>query len=210
MNVELIEKEFDDKELSNRTGSYGKLLTYITYAAYVRRMNEVFEYEWSCEVTQLDYQEDEVIAVVKVTAESVSKTQAGGKRITRNKEGKTISLGDDVKAAISTAFKKACQMFGIGLYLADGESDADTSSSQPQTTTSRTNGTITQAQIGLIKKVRTEMGMSREDVQSLCEEMFKTQAISSLNKTQASTFINALKVVKQTSGTGAPSAETSV
>ena len=108
MNTELIEQEFDDKDLHNRPGSYGKLLTYISYPAYVRRMNCVFDYQWSSDLVQLDFKESEVIAVVKVTADGISKTQAGGKRITRNKAGETISLGDDVKACITTAFKKAC------------------------------------------------------------------------------------------------------
>ena len=67
MNTELIEKEFEEKDVSNRPGSYGKLLTYISFPAYVRRMNAVFDYNWSSDLTQLEFKEGEVIAVVKVT-----------------------------------------------------------------------------------------------------------------------------------------------
>ena len=196
MNTELIEQEFDDKDLHNRPGSYGKLLTYISYPAYVRRMNEVFDYQWSSDVEQLDFQESEVIAVVKVTAEGISKTQAGGKRITRNKAGETISLGDDVKACITTAFKKACQMFVIGIYLAEADDDEVSGNTRPTPTTSRTNGTISENQLKLIKQVRTEMGMEPDEVQNLAMEMFKVP-VTGLNKTQASTFIQSLKMAKQ-------------
>ena len=200
MNTELVEKEFDDKDLQNRTGNYGKLLTYITYPAYVRRMNEVFDYQWSSDLEQLQFKEEEVIAVVKVTAEGISKTQAGGKKISVNKKGKIISLGDDTKAAISTAFKKACQMFGVGLYLAGIDDEEVAHLDTPARTASRTNGGISEAQLKFIKDLRTGMSMSVEEVQAVCEEMFKTKNVLSLNSTQASTFIQALKVAKQNGG----------
>ena len=196
MNTELIDQVFDDKDLHNRPGSYGKLLTYISYPAYVRRMNEVFNYEWSSDLVQLDFKENEVIAIVKVTACGISKTQAGGKRITRNKAGEAMSLGDDVKAAITTAFKKASQMFGIGIYLAEGDDEEVSDNGRPTPTTARTNGTITENQLKLIKQVRTEMGMEVNEAQNLCQQMFSVP-ITELNKTQASTFIQSLKVAKQ-------------
>jgi hypothetical protein len=201
MNTELIEMEFDEKDVFNRPGSYGKLLTYISYPAYVRRMNLVFDYNWSCDVTQLDIRDDEVIAVVKVTAEGTSKMQAGGKRITKNKNGQVVSLGDDVKSAITIAFKKASQMFGIGLYLCGSDDDEEVrDNGRPQPTTSRTNGTITESQLKFIKELRASMGMSVEEVKTHCQEMFKTEDVMSLNTTQASTFIQALKVAQQNGG----------
>ena len=202
MNTELIEQQFDDKDVANRPGSYGKLLTYISFPAYVKRMNDVFDYNWSCDVQTLEFREDEVIAVVQVTAEGISKTQAGGKRITTGRDGKVISLGDDTKAAITTAFKKCCQMFGIGIYLV-GSDDEEGSDEKPQRTTSRTNATITEAQLNLIKGIRTEMGLSVEEVQAHCMDMFDLP-VTNLNKTQASTFINALKIAKQNDGNGQP------
>jgi hypothetical protein len=162
-------------------------------------MNLTFDYHWSCEVTQLEFQEDEVIALVKVTAEGITKMQAGGKRITRNKEGKAISLGDDVKSAITAAFKKASSMFGIGIYLAEGDDEeAASGNGQPPTrTTARTTGTITEAQRSLLKKLRTEMGLGPERLCDIASELFKTKDIMALNKTQASTLINTLKRMKE-------------
>jgi len=199
MNTELIEQPFEDKDLHHRPGSYGKLLTYISYPAYVRRMNTTFDYQWSCEVTQLEFQEDEIIALVRVTAEGITKMQAGGKRISRNKEGKVISLGDDTKAAITAAFKKAASMFGIGIYLAEGDDEEAVSGNgqPPPRTTARTTGTITEAQLKLLKKLRTEMGLGPERLCDTAYELFKTKDIMTLNKTQASTLINTLKRLKE-------------
>ena len=198
MNTELIEKEFDKGDLEQKPGPYGKLLTYVATPAYIRRMNDVFDYAWSSEVVKLDVYDDEVVAIVKVTAGGVCKTQAGGKRITRDKEGNAVALGDDAKSAISTAFKKACQLYGIGLYLAeedDSSSDAKQAHSgngKPTKTTAKTNGGITDAQLGLVRKLRTEIGWSSDDVVELANKMFKAE-VPDLNKTQASGLIAALK-----------------
>lgn len=195
MNTELIEKPFDRDDLQQKPGPYGKLLTYVATPAYVRRMNDVFEYRWSCEVVQLNFHDEEVIAVVSVTADGVIKTQAGGKRITRDKDSVAVALGDDSKSAISAAFKKACQLFGIGLYLAETDDDDKPSNSNgdaPEKTTSKTNGGVTDAQLGLIRRLRTDLGWSAEEVSVLARKLFKTEALN-LNKTQASGLITALK-----------------
>jgi hypothetical protein len=195
MNTELIEKPFDRDDLQQKPGPYGKLLTYVATPAYVRRMNVIFDYQWSCDVVKLDFHEEEVIAVVSVTADGITKTQAGGKRLTRDKEGNAVALGDDAKSAVSTAFKKACQLFGIGLYLAEIDDDDKPVSGNggaPERTTSKTNGGVSDAQLGLIRKLRTELGWSADEVNALSRKLFKTD-IPNLNKTQASGLITALK-----------------
>jgi len=194
VNIELIEKPFDRDDLQQKPGSYGKLLTYVATPAYVRRMNEVFDYRWSCQVVKLDFHDDEVIAVVSVAADGVTKTQAGGKRLTRDKDGNLIPLGDDAKSAISTAFKKACQLFGIGLYLSemDDEEKPSTGNDAPERATSKTSGGISDAQLGFIRKLRTELGWSADEVNALSRKLFKTD-VPSPNKTQASGLIAALK-----------------
>jgi hypothetical protein len=86
-------------------------------------------------------------------------------------------------------------------------SDEDETShdGKPERTTSRTNGTVTKEQLNLIKKLRTEKGMTPDEVTQLAMEMFKFP-VTELNRTQASTLINALKVAK-TDGVGAQPAE---
>jgi hypothetical protein len=42
-------------------------------------------------------------------------------QVKRKKTGDPIDLGDEYKGAVSDAFKKACQQFGVALYLARSE-----------------------------------------------------------------------------------------
>jgi hypothetical protein len=192
MNIDLIEKPFDRDDLQHKPGPYGKLLTYIATPAYIRRMNQVFEYSWSMDVRKLEFQQDEIVAIVQVVGDGITKTQAGGKKITRDAEGSALCLGDDAKSAISAGFKKACQQFGIGLYLAETD-DAPTSNVQPEKATSMTNGGVTESQLSYIKKLRSDLGWPTDKVCELAERMFHTDDILALNKTQASALISALK-----------------
>lgn len=201
MDIDVIEKPFDPSELKSRPGSYGKPITYAPLKSYIERMNAAFGYAWSNDVIKVERGDDEIVAVVKVTASGVAKTQAGSKRVSRDKDGNAYCLGDDTKAAISDGFKKCCQLFGIGLHLLDEEDDAvpDTRAgrngsraSQPRAT-SRTVGGITEKQTAFIRDLRTKLGWSQDDVRALSERLFRTTDVASLNQTQASTLINELK-----------------
>ena len=192
MNVDLIEKPFDRDDLNQKPGPYGKLLTYIATPAYIRRMNQVFDYSWSMDVRKLEFQQDEIVAIVQVVGDGITKTQAGGKKITRDGDGSPLCLGDDAKSAISAGFKKACQQFGIGLYLAEMDDEPPTPAT-PERVASRTNGGITESQLGYIRKLRGDLGWSTEKVCELAERMFRSDDILSLNKTQASALISTLK-----------------
>ncbi|MDA1190052.1 MAG: Rad52/Rad22 family DNA repair protein [Candidatus Poribacteria bacterium] len=201
MNIEIIEQPFEPSELKSRPGSYGKPITYAPLKSYIERMNEAFGYDWSNDVIKVERGEDEIVAIVKVTASGVAKTQAGSKHVTRDKEGNAFCLGDDTKAAISDGFKKCCQLFGIGLHLLSDEEDTVPESrgarngsrqSQPRTT-SRTVGGITEKQIAYIKRLRTDLGWSQDDVRGMSDQLFRTTDVASLNQTQASTLINELK-----------------
>jgi hypothetical protein len=192
MNVDLIEKPFSRDDLQHKPGPYGKLLTYIATPAYIRRMNQVFDYSWSMDVRELEFQQDEIVAIVQVVGDGITKTQAGGKKITRDAEGSPLCLGDDAKSAISAGFKKACQQFGIGLYLAEMD-DAPPSNGQPEKVTSMTNGGVTESQLSYIKKLRSDLGWSTDKVCELADRMFHSDDILSLNKTQGSALISALK-----------------
>ena len=203
MDVELIEKPFETPELKSRPGSYGKLITYAPLRAYIERMNQAFQHAWSMDVVKVERGntergEDEVIAIVRVTAGNITKTQAGSKHITRDKEGNVICLGDDTKAAILDGFKKCCQLFGIGLHLLneeeeDGHRDNGRSNDPPQRATTRTVGGITEKQLGFIRQLRTDLQWSQEDVRGVSAHLFGTEDVTSLNATQASALIAQLK-----------------
>lgn len=105
----------------------GMRLVYIPVSEVINRMNRVLGVEgWSQEViyvgrdaTDIDF----VIAHIRVTAiiggVSTYRDGYGGQKVKRAKsDGQIVDLSNEYKSAISDAFKKACQGFGVGLYIA--------------------------------------------------------------------------------------------
>lgn len=112
----------------------GTELSYIPISEIITRMNRVFgPTGWSYEVLSCGrdtVDTDWVISHVRVTViESNSREKwsvnhhdgFGGVKIKRTKQGDIVDLGDEFKGATSDALKKACQHFGVGLYLARTE-----------------------------------------------------------------------------------------
>lgn len=107
----------------------GTKLTYIPVSEVINRMNSVLGVEnWSSEIVDVrrdSIDPDYVVAHVRVTARIndiwITKDGMGGQTIKRTKSGDIVDLGDEFKGATSDAFKKACQMLGVGLYLARKE-----------------------------------------------------------------------------------------
>ena len=102
--------------MKQRQGQGGKTLTYIPTFAVVQRLNEACD-AWSFEVVEHQILDDEIIVVAKLTADGVAKMAFGGSAITRDRDGKPVSLADDAKSAGSDALKKAASLLGVGLEL---------------------------------------------------------------------------------------------
>jgi hypothetical protein len=109
-------------------------LTYIPVSEVITRMNKVVGVDkWSSTVIRVErdaIDPDFIVAHVRVTVEFmdstvVTKDGFGGQKIKRTKSGDIVDLGDEYKGAVSDAFKKACQMLGVGLYLARSEDALD-------------------------------------------------------------------------------------
>ena len=105
----------------------GKKLTYVPVAEVIARLNRVLGTEnWSSQVISMWREGDHpdwVMAHVRVTATingiSTSRDGVGGQQIKKLRSGNgVVDLGDEYKGAMSDAFKKACQGFGVGLELA--------------------------------------------------------------------------------------------
>lgn len=122
----------------------GVALDYIPVAEVIKRMNEVLGVgNWSAK--QMGLYRDPVnpewiVAEAEVTAtvDGATSTRPGNGAVKikmfRGTED-PVNLGHDYKGAHSEAMKKACQGFGVGLYLATGEEDTEetvVSQSQPQ------------------------------------------------------------------------------
>lgn len=112
----------------------GTELSYIPISEIITRMNRVFgPTGWCYEVLSCGRDAtdpDWVISHVRVTiVEATSREKwtvnhhdgFGGVKVKRTKQGDIVDLGDEFKGATSDALKKACQHFGVGLYLARTE-----------------------------------------------------------------------------------------
>lgn len=111
----------------------GRMLTYITGEQVVSRMNDVFGPHWDWQPDKPEILGDEIylsgtltVSIVKpgdTYGYNITRAAFGGAKIKRMKSGDTVSLGNDIKAADTDAFKKAAAKFGVGLYLSERSED---------------------------------------------------------------------------------------
>lgn len=120
------------QEMERTVQKSGTRLTYLPISEIINRMNRVFgPTGWTHEIISCGrdaIDNDWVVAHVRVSVVRTSPTTGvtersshdgfGGVRVKRTKQGDIVDLGDEFKGAMSDALKKACQHFGVGLYLA--------------------------------------------------------------------------------------------
>jgi len=190
MDFELIEKEFEQDKIKTRKGKSGAMLSYVETPEYIRRLNQVFDYNWSFEIVDDRIEGDFVIVKGKLTAEGITKMQYGTSQVTKSKDdGELIAIGDDFKAAASDCLKKCASLFGIGLHLYNSTPEV---SGMDKMTANKGRDRVTKAQLNKIKALRMKLGMSSGDVLDLIERMFNTRDVMNLNKEMASAVISVL------------------
>ena len=126
--AEQLAEPFDDILIYQRSVG-GRSFDYVAVAEYIARLNKVLGTgSWNYEILKCHVQpeyKDSVIAQVRVTAnvdgQVAVKEAYGGAKVKMMKSGGVMDLGNDFKSAVSDAFKKACQGFGIALHLARSE-----------------------------------------------------------------------------------------
>ena len=117
------------KEMEKTLSKGGARLTYIPVSEVIARMNRVLGINtWSSKVVSVgrdhldpDFIVAHVTVIATIDGMTITKDGLGGQTVKRKKDGTIVDLGDEYKGAVSDAFKKACQMFGVGLYLARAE-----------------------------------------------------------------------------------------
>ena len=208
MDTQIIEQEFDKSLIKTRKGRSGNRLSYIEVPEYIKRLNNVFDYNWSFEIEEEKIESGFVVVRGKLMAEGISKSQYGTSQITLSKDsGEVVSIGDDFKAAASDALKKCSSLFGIGLHLYNGSNRSKGNSGgkgngKEMNTPSgnKGNGNVTKAQLSKIKSLRTGLGMSSDGVLDLVERMYSTRDPKELNKEMATAIISVLEKQKQDAG----------
>lgn len=114
----LLETPFTPEQIKQRKGLWGKTLDYIEGHAVIQRLNDAFESDWSFSVVEHHILDDEVVVLGRLQISELLKEQFGSSHITRDaSSGKTLCLGDDLKAAATDALKKCATLMGVGLNL---------------------------------------------------------------------------------------------
>ncbi len=52
MDTQIIEQEFDKSLIKTRKGRSGNRLSYIEVPEYIKRLNNVFDYNWSFDIEE--------------------------------------------------------------------------------------------------------------------------------------------------------------
>jgi hypothetical protein len=213
MNRDILERPFEAALIKSRRGAFGKTLSYVEGADYIRRLNEAFDGEWSFEIVEHHVHGNEVVVIGKLTAGSVVKTAFGGSTITTNVQtGEVISLADDLKSAATDSLKKAASLLGVGLSLySDPATDSTRTNAVPvvpSVPAGRSNGNgrgnahddgnghqqarLTQKQLAAIWSISRALGVNGTEVRRRSLEKFGVVP-EHLSKTDASTFIQQLQ-----------------
>jgi hypothetical protein len=228
MNRSILEQPFEGKQIKSRRGAFGRTLSYVEGAEYIRRLNDAFDAEWSFEVVEHHVYDAEVVVVGKLHAAGVTKMAFGGSNVTTNTQtGEIVSLADDLKAAATDALKKAASLLGIGLDLysegtnrgSDNIASAVPSDLTGKGTNGRRNGygietrgdrvdaahrngRLTQRQLAAIWSIGRALGVNAEEVRRRSIEIFGVGP-EQLSKPDASAFIGQLQEALGRNGNGA-------
>jgi len=196
LNRDILEKEFEPQQIKRRKGAFGSDLDYVETADVIRRLNQAFDGEWSFEIIEHQQLCDEVVVLGKLTAQGISKMQFGSHKITKSKkDGEAVQIGYDLKSAASDCLKKASTYLGVALHLysetiADEEREpVDRNSMTP----SQSGETISKEKLTEIKKLRTKLKWTPEQVMDHAERLFSTRDIAKLNPVMGEAFIAYLK-----------------
>jgi hypothetical protein len=118
---QVLEAPFPPEVIKQREGSHRRKLDYVEGHAVIQRLSEAFDGDWSFEVVKFEVLDEEVVVLGKLVAYGIVKSQFGLSSISRAGDtGKTVSLGEDIKAAATDALKKCATMLGVALYLYNG------------------------------------------------------------------------------------------
>ncbi len=213
MNRQILEKPFDQNQIKQREGHFGKMLDYIEGHAVIQRLNDAFEADWSFTIIRHEIlkETDEVIVLGELKAGNVVKMQFGSSRITRAREsGDIISLADDLKAAATDAVKKAATLLGVGLHLyrndlpqagnlepahknnginpkSNGNGGNGSSNNN-----NNGNGRLSSKQYNYILTLAKDRNITRSELNSQCLEAFNV-VLEHISKQDASSMIEGLK-----------------
>ena len=209
MNRDILEQPFPNELLRTRKGPFGNSFSYVEGSAYIARLNNAFEGNWSFEVVEHHVREAEVVVLGKLVADGVTKMSFGGSSITVSREGEVISIADDLKAAATDALKKAASLLGVGLHLYSSERPTEApgngasknkvngngngnGNGHHRNPTGASNGNrLTPKQLSCIWSMARSLNLSADQLRERTVQVYGVQP-EHLSKVDASSFITEL------------------
>ena len=206
--VAVLSRPFTD--IKTRPDRSGQALSYIEGHQVIHRLNEAFDGDWDFKILQHEIGQGEVIVLGELKAGGVTKHAFGGNDITKTKDGKVVSVADDLKAAATDSLKKAATLLGVGLHLygepelpqngssnghgfkqGNGNGHAGNNGNDHHETASDTSR-LTRRQLAYITRLSTDRGMDRSELEALSRTKFgRTTAY--LTSAEASAIIQSLQ-----------------
>ena len=197
MKRDVLTRPFETGQIKRRQGHHGKELSYVDVAAVITRLNEAFDHEWTFEVTSHEIQENEAIVVGRLTAGGVTKMHFGGSSITLDRDGRVVSIADDLKAAASDALKKCASLLGVALEMYGGAPERQPASSSARTTSGArpqavpVADRVTARQLAAVQSICRRKGVSRDQLGELIARTGKS-ALQFLTRGEASAILSEL------------------
>jgi hypothetical protein len=188
LDRDILCRAFPQDVIRTKPGPHGKTLSYIDVAAVIARLNEGCD-SWSFEVVDHKILQDEVIVLGKLCTDGVTNMAFGGSRITLDKEGRAVSIGDELKAASSSALKKAATLIGVGLSYADAPEAAGNAQHRQRAPTP--DERVTSKQLAAIQASCRRHNVGRDELGELIARSGKS-ALQFLTKREASEILSEL------------------
>lgn len=197
MKRDILTRPFPPEVVKQRQGQAGKVLSYVETHTVISRLNEGCE-AWDFTVEKYEVLDDEVVVLGKLVIEgTVTKFAFGGSAITRDRDGRAVSVADDLKSAASDALKKSASLLGVGLELYGGGGETRHTAQRvgngenPASPTSP-NDRLTSRQLSALQSVARRQNIRREHLSALLEQRFNKTEIGHLSRREASSLLSEL------------------
>lgn len=193
MKKDVLARPFSAEQIKQREGQRGKMLSYVEAHTVIARLNEACgEDGWSFDIVEHTILGEEVVVVAKLTAGNVTKMSFGGSTVTRSRDGATVSIADDLKAAGSDALKKAASLLGVGLHIYGASEPSVTEPRAANPTPESPNDRLTSRQLSAIQSVARRRNIGRGHLSSMLEQRFKKADLGHLSRREASSLLSEL------------------
>lgn len=202
MKPEVLRRPFAPEQVKQRQGQGGKTLSYVETHTVIARLNEGLD-AWSFEIVRHEVLDDEVVVVGKLTADGIIKMSFGGSPLTRDRDGRCVSIADDLKSAGSDALKKAASLLGVALELYGGGTAAERTPQRgrpneveerrpAETTRLEPGERLTQRQLAAIHGAARRRNMVRGGLERFVHDRTGKQHAELLSRREASDLISEL------------------